>query len=144
MEEFVRPPSDLSRCPCINHPCRSSKSKVFSKAYRQMGGETTVAIGNISGSKRGSLFLRRPFRLRRAHLAHVYCRTDRSPAGKIVVKGREVSGPPPNLVLVFQEFNKSLFAWRSVLGNVLFSIGSSRKKAHDPTEKLKHSLNLSA
>ena len=25
--------------------CRSSKSKVSSKAYRQMGGETTVAIG---------------------------------------------------------------------------------------------------
>ena len=36
----------------------------------------------------------------------------------LIVKGREVNGPPPNLALVFQEFNKALFAWRSVLGNV--------------------------
>jgi NitT/TauT family transport system ATP-binding protein len=48
-------------------------------------------------------------------------------SGRIIVKGREVSGPPPNLVLVFQEFNKSLFAWRSVLGNVLFGLEARGK-----------------
>ena len=43
-------------------------------------------------------------------------------SGKVIVNGKEVSGPPPNLVLLFQEYNKSLFAWRSVLGNVRFGV----------------------
>ena len=43
-------------------------------------------------------------------------------SGHVRFHGREVTGPPPKLVLVFQEFNKSLFAWRSVLGNVRFGI----------------------
>jgi NitT/TauT family transport system ATP-binding protein len=42
--------------------------------------------------------------------------------GTIHLSGRELLGPPPDLVLVFQEFNKSLFAWRTVLGNVLFGL----------------------
>ena len=43
-------------------------------------------------------------------------------SGRVIVKGKEVSGPPANLVLLFQEYNKSLFAWRSVLGNVRFGL----------------------
>ncbi len=43
-------------------------------------------------------------------------------SGRVIVKGKEVSGPPVNLVLLFQEYNKSLFAWRSVLGNVGFGL----------------------
>jgi NitT/TauT family transport system ATP-binding protein len=39
-----------------------------------------------------------------------------------MVRGKEVKGPPPNLVLVFQEYNRSLFAWRTVLGNVRFGL----------------------
>jgi NitT/TauT family transport system ATP-binding protein len=42
--------------------------------------------------------------------------------GKIKINGAAINGPPRNLVLVFQEYNKSLFAWRSVLGNVLFGL----------------------
>jgi NitT/TauT family transport system ATP-binding protein len=40
----------------------------------------------------------------------------------VTVKGKEIKGPPPNLVLVFQEYNKSLFAWRTILGNVRFGL----------------------
>jgi NitT/TauT family transport system ATP-binding protein len=43
-------------------------------------------------------------------------------AGRILVNGQEVNGPPRGLVLLFQEYNKSLFAWRSVLGNVRFGL----------------------
>jgi NitT/TauT family transport system ATP-binding protein len=60
-------------------------------------------------------------------------------SGKIIVKGREVSSPPPNLVLVFQEFNKSLFAWRSVLGNVRFGLearGGHSRAAVDTAKSL--------
>jgi NitT/TauT family transport system ATP-binding protein len=43
-------------------------------------------------------------------------------SGRVLVNGREVKGPPANLVLVFQEYNKSLFGWRSVSGNVRFGL----------------------
>jgi NitT/TauT family transport system ATP-binding protein len=59
-------------------------------------------------------------------------------SGRVLVKGTEVTGPPANLVLLFQEYNKSLFAWRSVLGNVRFGLeargdhsADAAKKAHD-------------
>ncbi len=45
-------------------------------------------------------------------------------SGRVIVNGKEVSGPPANLVLLFQEYNKSLFAWRSVLGNVRFGLAA--------------------
>jgi NitT/TauT family transport system ATP-binding protein len=58
-------------------------------------------------------------------------------SGRVLVKGKEVAGPPANLVLLFQEYNKSLFAWRSVLGNVRFGLeargdhSAAAKKARD-------------
>ncbi|HUK40334.1 MAG TPA: ABC transporter ATP-binding protein, partial [Candidatus Acidoferrales bacterium] len=60
-------------------------------------------------------------------------------SGRISLNGREVSGPPPKLVLVFQEFNKSLFAWRSVLGNVRFGIearGDGHREAESRARRL--------
>jgi NitT/TauT family transport system ATP-binding protein len=62
--------------------------------------------------------------------------------GRVLVKGREVSGPPPDLVLVFQEFNKSLFAWRSVLGNVRFGLTARRKKARESEAKARSLIEL--
>jgi NitT/TauT family transport system ATP-binding protein len=46
----------------------------------------------------------------------------RPSAGSVVLGGREVTGPPEGLVLLFQEYNKSLMAWRTVLGNVCFGL----------------------
>jgi NitT/TauT family transport system ATP-binding protein len=40
-------------------------------------------------------------------------------AGSIVVNGREVQGPGPDRMMVFQEFEQ-LMPWKSVLDNVLF------------------------
>jgi NitT/TauT family transport system ATP-binding protein len=39
-------------------------------------------------------------------------------AGSVEVKGRRVSGPPPEMALVFQEYSRSLLPWMSVRGNV--------------------------
>ena len=52
---------------------------------------------------------------------------------------KKVHGPPPNLVLLFQEYNKSLFAWRSVLGNVRFGV-EARGKPADQSERKARSL----
>src|SRR5258707_6147109 len=98
-----------------------------------MGGETTVAIGNISCRIEAGEFVSfvGPSGCGKTTLLMSIAGLIAPTAGKIVVKGREVSGPPSNLVLVFQEFNKSLFAWRSVLGNVLFGLDARGKKVHE-------------
>jgi NitT/TauT family transport system ATP-binding protein len=38
--------------------------------------------------------------------------------GSVTIKGRTVSGPPPEMALVFQEYSRSLLPWMSVRGNV--------------------------
>ena len=38
--------------------------------------------------------------------------------GSVEVKGRRVTGPPPEMALVFQEYSRSLLPWMSVRGNV--------------------------
>jgi len=38
--------------------------------------------------------------------------------GTVSLDGREVSGPPPGLAMVFQEYGRSLFPWMSVRDNV--------------------------
>jgi NitT/TauT family transport system ATP-binding protein len=39
-------------------------------------------------------------------------------AGSVAVRGRRVTGPPPEMALVFQEYSRSLLPWMSVRGNV--------------------------
>jgi NitT/TauT family transport system ATP-binding protein len=116
----------------------------LSKAYRQMGGETTVAIGNISCRIEAGEFVSfvGPSGCGKTTLLMSIAGLVAPTAGKIVVKGREVSGPPPNLVLVFQEFNKSLFAWRSVLGNVLFGLNARGKNVHESEGRAKALIEL--
>jgi len=63
-------------------------------------------------------------------------------AGGVVVNNVQVDGPPSNLVLVFQEFNKSLFAWRSVLGNVLFGLEVRAKLSQDAEEEARKLIKL--
>jgi NitT/TauT family transport system ATP-binding protein len=63
-------------------------------------------------------------------------------SGRVVVKGREVVGPPPNLVLLFQEYNKSLFAWRSVLGNVRFGLDARGDRSAAADKKARSLLEL--
>ena len=63
-------------------------------------------------------------------------------SGRVLVHGKEVKGPPPDLVLVFQEFNKSLFAWRSVLGNVRFGLEARGDRGRAAESKARLLLEL--
>ena len=63
-------------------------------------------------------------------------------AGTVVINGKEVTGPPPNLVLLFQEYNKSLFAWRSVLGNVRFGAEARGTPAAEGEAKARRLIDL--
>jgi NitT/TauT family transport system ATP-binding protein len=113
----------------------------LSKSYRQMGGETTLAIRDISCHIEAGEFVSfvGPSGCGKTTLLMSIAGLIAPTGGKIIVKGREVSGPPADLVLVFQEFNKSLFAWRSVLGNVLFGL-EARGKILRPSQAKARSL----
>jgi NitT/TauT family transport system ATP-binding protein len=50
-------------------------------------------------------------------------------AGQVVVDGRPVSGPPPGLALVFQEYGRSLFPWMRVRENVELPLREKRMPA---------------
>jgi NitT/TauT family transport system ATP-binding protein len=63
-------------------------------------------------------------------------------AGGVIVNGKPVTGPPPGLVLLFQEYNKSLFAWRSVLGNVRFGLDARVNHSRDADNKARALIEL--
>ena len=116
----------------------------LSKSYRQIGGETTLAIGNISCQVEAGEFVSfvGPSGCGKTTLLMSIAGLIAPTGGKIIVKGREVSGPPADLVLVFQEFNRSLFAWRSVLGNVRFGLEAKNHHSREAQGKAKFLIDL--
>jgi NitT/TauT family transport system ATP-binding protein len=116
----------------------------LSKSYRQMGGAATQAIGDISCRVEAGEFVSfvGPSGCGKTTLLMSIAGLIPPSSGKIIVKGREVNGPPPNLVLVFQEFNKSLFAWRSVLGNVRFGLEARGSHSGAAADKAKSLIDL--
>src|ERR1700733_10380373 len=50
--------------------------------------------------------------------------------GHVNLHGRLVTEPPPEMILVFQDYARSLFPWLTVTGNVLFPL----KKRKDMTQ----------
>jgi NitT/TauT family transport system ATP-binding protein len=52
--------------------------------------------------------------------------------GTVTLDGRLVTAPPPEMVLVFQDYGRSLFPWLTVEGNVAFPL---KKKRLAPPKK---------
>jgi len=119
--------------------------EALSKSYRQAGGESTPAIAEISFQVDQGEFvsLVGPSGCGKTTLLMCMAGLIAPSGGRVVVKGEQVAGPPRNLVLVFQEYNRSLFAWRSVLGNVMFGLQArGGDSSRDAEEKAKHLLGL--
>ena len=109
----------------------------LSKSYRQAGGETTVAIGNITCQVEAGEFVSfvGPSGCGKTTLLMSIAGLLPPSSGQVIVNGREVAGPPANLVLLFQEYNKSLFAWRTVFGNVRFGLDARRNPSADAADR---------
>ena len=113
----------------------------LSKSYRQAGGETTLAIGSITCQVEAGEFVSfvGPSGCGKTTLLMSIAGLLSPSSGQVLVNGKVVHGPPPNLILLFQEYNKSLFAWRSVLGNVRFGL-EARGKGGAEADRKAHSL----
>lgn len=116
----------------------------LTKSYRKLDGEETLAIAELSCQVGPGEFVSfvGPSGCGKTTLLMSIAGLIAPSAGKILVNGREVKGPPPNLVLIFQEFNKSLFAWRSVLGNVLFGLEARGRTSREAVGKARSLIDL--
>lgn len=120
----IKSPSPHYSIAPVSHPVPILEVQGLSKSYRQAGGETTAAIGSISCRVEAREFVSfvGPSGCGKTTLLMTIAGLLAPSAGRVMVNGKEVAGPPAGLVLLFQEYNKSLFAWRSVLGNVRFGL----------------------
>jgi NitT/TauT family transport system ATP-binding protein len=116
----------------------------LSKSYRQADGDNTVAIGNITCQVEAGEFVSfvGPSGCGKTTLLMTIAGLLAPSAGHVIVNGKEVTGPPANLVLLFQEYNKSLFAWRTVLGNVRFGLDARRDHSPAAEHKARSLLEL--
>jgi NitT/TauT family transport system ATP-binding protein len=116
----------------------------LSKSYRQAGGETTQAVGDITCAVEAGEFVSfvGPSGCGKTTLLMSIAGLLAPSAGRVVVNGKEVAGPPPDLVLLFQEYNKSLFAWRSVLGNVRFGLEARSRRSAEAERKARALIEL--
>jgi NitT/TauT family transport system ATP-binding protein len=56
-------------------------------------------------------------------------------AGRVVLDGKPISGPPPEMVYLFQQYTKSLFPWRNVRDNVSFALERKRLSRAERSER---------
>jgi NitT/TauT family transport system ATP-binding protein len=96
------------------------------KQFQPLSGPPLVALGKVSFRVESGQFVSivGPSGCGKSTLLQCIGGLSRPSAGRVLLHGREVTGPPEGLILLFQEYNKSLMAWRSVLRNVRFGLES--------------------
>ena len=94
------------------------------KEFQPLSGQPLVALGSVSFRVEAGQFVSivGPSGCGKSTLLQCIAGLSRPSAGRVLLHGREVTGPPEGLILLFQEYNKSLMAWRSVLRNVRFGL----------------------
>lgn len=63
-------------------------------------------------------------------------------SGAVYLHGRQVTEPPPEMVLVFQDYGRSLCHWRTVIGNVRFALEHTRLGAAERGQRVDQALDL--
>src|SRR3989454_5313322 len=98
--------------------------RALRKEFRPLSGPSLTAVGDVSFRVEAGQFVSivGPSGCGKSTLLQCLAGLLRPTAGQVLFDGREVTGPPEGLILLFQEYNKSLMAWRSVLGNVRFGL----------------------
>jgi NitT/TauT family transport system ATP-binding protein len=61
-------------------------------------------------------------------------------SGEVLVQGRHISGPPPGLLVLFQQYEKSLLPWRTVAGNIRFGLHSQKLSRNEREQRISEAL----
>lgn len=101
------------------------------KRYGEGG---TLAVKDISLNAREREFISivGPSGCGKTTLLKTICSLVEPSSGQVILHDRRITAPPPEMVLVFQDYGRSLFPWLTVLGNVMFPL---KKVDLDKSEK---------
>src|SRR5690349_5497862 len=88
------------------------------KVYPGKGGET-VALHNVDLAVRRGEFMTviGPSGCGKSTLLQIAAGLMAPSSGLVTLNGKAITGPPPEIVYLFQQYTKSLFPWRSVRDN---------------------------
>ena len=94
------------------------------KSFPSRGGPPTLAMDRLSLSVREGEFLSilGPSGCGKSTLLQIAAGLMPPSSGVVRVAGRDVVGPPPEAVYVFQQYGRSLLPWRKVRDNVAFAV----------------------
>jgi len=119
----------------ISAECEILRAERLRKIY--IKGEREIpACENISFSvKRGEFVcIVGPSGCGKTTLLKCVCHLLKPTTGKVFINETEIQGPPKEMILIFQDYSRSLFPWRTVLKNVLFVL---EKKNLSKEERIK-------
>lgn len=113
--------------------------KVFEKGARR-----TVAIGDLTFrvAEREFLAIVGPSGCGKTSLLRCVAGLSRPTAGRVLLRGQEVDEPPPEMVLVFQDYGRALCPWRTILGNVLLALEHGNLSREAQRERARDALRL--
>jgi NitT/TauT family transport system ATP-binding protein len=62
--------------------------------------------------------------------------------GRVLLRGQPVTEPPPDMVLVFQDYGRSLCQWRTVASNVRFALEHTRLPRDERARRVDQALGV--
>src|SRR4030043_2431987 len=119
----------------ISTECKILRTERLRKTYTK-GEREVPACENISFSVNSGEFvcIVGPSGCGKTTLLKCVCHLLKPSTGKVFINEKEIHGPPKEMVLIFQDYSRSLFPWYTVLKNVLFVLG---KKNLSKEERIK-------
>lgn len=112
------------------------------KRYSSPRGEETLALAPVNLEIAAGEFvcLVGPSGCGKTTLINLMAGFERATAGTVTIDGCIVTGPNPDHIMIFQEYG--LYPWRTVLGNVLFSLEAKGIKGKEAKERAGSYLDL--
>ena len=108
------------------------------KVYPRDGQEDLEAVREVTfGVRKGEFFsIVGPSGCGKTTLLMCIAALRSASGGRVLLYGTEVTSPPKEMVLIFQEYGRTLLPWRTVVNNVIFGMENRPEIARGDYEKL--------
>ena len=125
----------------LSAECALLRAEQLKKTYAK-GEKEFPACENISFSVNGGEFvcIVGPSGCGKTTLLKCVCHLLKPTTGKVFVNEKEIHSPPKEMILIFQDYSRSLFPWKTVLKNVLFVLEKKDLSRKERLDKAKAAL----
>jgi NitT/TauT family transport system ATP-binding protein len=115
-----------------------------SKTFALAKGEPVLALQQISLDIKEGEFLAvlGPSGCGKSTLLQIIAGLVPASSGQVLLSNKPVTAPPRDMVYLFQQYNKSLFVWRTVANNVAFPLENRGMKAAEIRERCAEYLRI--